>query len=71
MSAMGEGISVPSRAMRLICPEFKEQRALEDEGLPELRHADTKQKPFQCIFRQKQAEFFVAAAREIRQPLPN
>jgi hypothetical protein len=55
----------------LFCPEFKKQCALENENLLVFRLADTEEKAFQSIFRQKQPKILIPLPRKIRQALPN
>jgi hypothetical protein len=55
----------------LFRPEFKKQRALENENLLVLRLADAEEKAFQGIFRQKQPEILIPLAGTIRQALPD
>ena len=69
--AIGEKIGVPSRPVGLLRPEFKKQRALENENLLVFRLADAEEKAFQSIFRQKQPEILIPLPRKIRQALPD
>jgi hypothetical protein len=55
----------------LFRPEFKKQCALENENLLVFRLADSKEKSFQGIFRQKQPEILIPLPRKIRQTLPD
>jgi hypothetical protein len=69
--AVGEKIRVPSWAVGLLRPEFKKQRALENENLLVFRLADAEEKAFQSIFREKQPKILIPLPRKIRQALPN
>jgi hypothetical protein len=55
----------------LLRPEFKKQRALENENLLVFRLADAEEKAFQGIFRQKQPKILIPLPRKIRKPLPD
>jgi hypothetical protein len=55
----------------LLRPEFKKQRALQNENLLVFRLADAEEKAFQGIFRQKQPKILIPLPRKIRQALPN
>jgi hypothetical protein len=55
----------------LLRPEFKEQRALEDENLPVFRLSDAEEEALQRIFCQKQPKILISLPRQIRQALPD
>jgi hypothetical protein len=69
--AVGEKIGVPSRTVGLLRPEFKKQRALQNENFLVFRLADAEEKALQGLFREKQPEILIPLPRKIRQALPD
>ena len=57
--------------MGLLRPEFKEQRALQNESRLVLRLADSEEQAFQCVLRQQQTKVFFSLTRKIEETLTN
>jgi hypothetical protein len=64
-------ISVPCRSITLLCPEFEEQRALQDKRVPVVGLAEEEQHSFEAVLGEYESEIVVSFLSEIQKFLSN